>query len=136
MTSVVGSFPVFMFIVRSSLCKVWFGTSTVTLHFFICDLRCAYIIRKVSAAFLFHHAKECVRSRIGHDPVKFSGVLLGVEATTLPLVQYIGVTIGIFLVSYAISMVEADLSVVLGFVGSTVGICPNLYRYIAVLLSL
>lgn len=45
----------------------------------------------------------------------------GVEATTLPLVQYVGVTIGIFVVSFGISMVEADLSVVLGFVGSTVG---------------
>ena len=45
----------------------------------------------------------------------------GLEATTLPLAQYVGVTIGIFLVSYAISMVETDLSVVLGFVGSTVG---------------
>lgn len=45
----------------------------------------------------------------------------GVEATTLPLAQYVGVTIGIFVVSYGISMVETDLSVVLGFVGSTVG---------------
>ena len=61
---------------------------------------------------------------------------LGVEATTLPLVQYIGVTIAIFLVSYAISMVEADLSVVLGFVGSTVGTCPNLYSCDGLLLSL
>ena len=54
-----GSFPVFMFIVRKSLCKVCFGA----------------------------------------------------EPTTLPLVQYVFLTIGIFLVSYIISMSVTDLDV-------------------------